>query len=201
MRGVMAPWALWIALSGCATPREAQPDPPPLRGPAELRIDVHENSVGVIYEYERLLERLEQDGGGAARVELHEDDVRRYVVGPEPSPMLALHLTDAASRRWRAAFPSFAETKPFAVTVGGKHLFSGVLYPAIGAAAIQSPVVHATDYQGRVVLTIGAQQGTAYLGGAPVEAARRIDRPELRALFRKRGALEEEPQPPRPLGH
>lgn len=204
---------LCAALVGCASPREtpagsaeavavdaAAAEPLPLTGPAELRIEVHENGVGVIYEYERLLERLRQDAGGAVRLRLDEGDVRRFVVGPPPSPMLALHLTPPASKRWRSALPAFSETHPVVVSLRGKHMFSAVLYPAVGAAAIQSPVVHASEVGGCVVLTIGAQQGTAYFGGAPVEDARRIDRVELRELFRRRGVLEEQSEPPRPLG-
>jgi hypothetical protein len=165
---------------------------------AELALRIHAERVGVIYEYARLLERLSDGGGGAVRETFHESDIARYVVGPEPSGTVAFHLTPAASTRWRGAVPAVAETQPFVVSLRERMLYAGVVYPAIGAAAIESPVVHAGKQRGNVVLTIGAFQGAAFLQGSP-ELARRIDRAELRELFRRRGALREASERPSPL--
>jgi len=70
----------------------------------------------------------------------------------------------------------------------------GVIYESYGAAAIDTPVLHvARDADDSVVLSLGAWQG-AWLVSAPTanpEARERIDRPELRAVFCQRGALQE----------
>ena len=172
--------ALAPLLLACSTPpRTTTPSP-------RFTLEIHSQPVGVIYQTSDLEQRLRQGGGGPVALTLGSSDVSRAVIGPVPSDLIELHLTEPASARFRQVVPRFSETLPFRVRVDGRELFSGVLYTAIGAAAIQSPVLHAADESPtQVVLVIGARQGAAY-GMSSDEAARRIDRPELRAALGSR---------------
>lgn len=177
----------------------ARPAPERPAGPPELALDVYEQRVGVIYEYDRLLARLREGGGGRVQAHFDEYDVEAYVVGPEPSGLVQMQLGERASSRWRARVPPLADTQPFVVTHRGQHLFSGVVYPAMGAAAIDAPVVHVSEHDGKVVLTFGGSQGAAYMA-ATTAIAERVDLRVLRALFGRHGVLREEKRPPSPLG-
>ena len=75
------------------------------------------------------------------------------------------------------------------------------MYTPIGAAAIQTPVLHRSRFEGRRSLLLGAYQGAVMGGGVPGPdgkdaAARRIDAPEARALFHERRALVVGATPP-----
>lgn len=159
-------------------------------------LEIHGQPVGVVYELAELEKRMSDGGGAPVAMRLGIDDVTRLVVGPQPSSLIELHLTAEASRRVRTAIPPLAETLPFRVRVDERELFVGVVYTAIGAAAIRTPVLHVSEGErdSPVVLVIGAQQGAAYGMSSP-EAAKRTDRSELRQAFRSRGKLEEREQP------
>jgi len=113
----------------------------------------------------------------------------------EPAPASRLELHTAAQASGGATELEEARERPFRVSCGGKSLFVGVVYEEIGAAALKVPVLHiAPDADGSLRLRIGAWQGAWILpatGLGSVEQRERIDRPELRAVFCRRGVLSE----------
>ncbi|MBX3129181.1 MAG: hypothetical protein KF718_20860 [Polyangiaceae bacterium] len=186
-------------LGGPARGSQSEPSPegrPPAQQAPSFALEIHAEPVGVIYEYSALAARLDAGGGGPVALRLEGADMARAAVGPAPSAMIQLELTAAASARFRSAFPQFSETLPFRVLLGGEEAFIGVLYTAIGAAAIQTPVLHvvAPGQAGPVSLVLGAQQGVAYGVSSP-EAAARLDTPQLREALRARALLQERREP------
>lgn len=207
----MAPGRFGVGLAlamGCAPSappqgpaRDSQSEPaprahPPARQAPSFALEIHAEPVGVIYEYSALAARLDAGGGGPVALRFDSADVTYAAVGPAPSAMIQLELTAAASARFRSALPQFSETLPFRVLLGGEEAFIGVLYTAIGAAAIQTPVLHvvAPGQAGPVSLVLGAQQGVAYGVSSP-EAAARLDTPQLREALRARALLQERREP------
>lgn len=196
---------LAVACSSSAPPgaraRSSQSEPapkahPPARQAPSFVLEIHAEPVGVIYEYSALAARLDAGGGGAVALRFEGADIAGAAVGPAPSAMIQLVLSAAASARFRSVLPQFSETLPFRVLLGGEEAFIGVLYTAIGAAAIQTPVLHvvAPGQAGPVSLVLGAQQGVAYGVSSP-EAAARLDTPGLREALRARGLLQERREP------
>ena len=201
MRTVGSAW-LAMAAVGCGTSNDGQQVAPQVAQNAKhdsFAIEIHDQPIGVIYQYPDLVTAFEAGRGGTVRLRLDERDVASYVVGPAPSAIVGFELTPDASARWSTAIDGSSETLPFSVSIGSQRLFVGVLYPAMGAAAIDTPVLHVISRAGQVTASIGARQGASWTWRTATQAhADRIDRPELRAVFRERGTLAERPAPPSP---
>ena len=72
----------------------------------------------------------------------------------------------------------------------GARLYLAQGWQRIGAAAIQTPVVHVEMHDGALVLRVGSQQGAWYgWGDAGVEPGR-VDLEVLRIFFAALGTLE-----------
>lgn len=117
-------------------------------------------------------------------VTITEFDVRLYEVVLERGRSVTLHLTTAGVDRLRAARHLLHEV-PVLVRLDGAVLYAAKEYSSFGAAAIEHPVVH-LDRLSNAALEIRGS-----LGWVHETASRRIDRPELRELFRVRGGLSE----------
>ena len=157
-------------------------------------IEILEATVGTLYEYaalEREVAALPQDVMAA----FADTDVAWAAADPSPA-RIALALTSQAAERYPVS-PELAWNHPFRLSCNGEVLLLGVTYPAFGAAALKTPVLHAhTHAEGHVVLALGAWQGAWYgaaQGSAELtaELTGRLDRPELREAFCARGVLEE----------
>jgi hypothetical protein len=148
-----------------------------------------------VYQYEALAEKFSQGLFGDATNALGEQDIASYSIGPHPSHTIALLLTKEASTRWRSL--KRGETTPFSVSVDDEVLFVGVFYNPIGAAAINTPVIHEREESGCVRVLIGAVQGAAFAQSSPIEHTTRLDHPELRQLFSSLGVLQELPAAPK----
>ena len=179
-----------------STTPDADAKAPDAPAAPEFVMAIHADTVGVQYEYEAFLERFAR-GAGPEVARIDECDVESVSVGPAPSPVIGLRLTSASGARLRGVLEAAQETQPFTVTVRDERLFAGVVYSSYGAAAIRSPVVHVSVGDDAVVLHVGAIQGAAFLKVTPAEAAR-IDRSELRDVFRRLGKLREGASPPVP---
>jgi hypothetical protein len=138
--------------------------------------------------FEQRVAALPQDVLGA----LTDADIDWAAAEPAPASRIELHT---AARMSGGAELEDARQRPFRVSCGGKGLFVGIVYDEIGAAALEVPVLHITlDADDSLRLRIGAWQGAWLLSGTDlgtVEQRERIDRPELRAVFCRRGALRE----------
>jgi hypothetical protein len=145
------------------------------------------------YRYEDLLARLAQ-GAGPVLLRLTERDIERCLVEPSPSAVMALELSEAASARWRGAVTDRPYRHPFHVDLRGRRLFSGPTYFALGAAAIEYPVLDAIGRGPRVTLFVQSSLVDARTPEEREAQRRRIDDPALRQVFEARGALEERPR-------
>ena len=176
--------ALMGAACGCA---HRAADAPPASAPT-FSLSIAASPVGVIYDYEKLL--LAVDAGGAeAAMSFDASDIERFVIGEAPSELMCLIVKPRARER----LSHVRETTPFVVRVGRTRLFAGVVYPKIGAAAIDAPVMHVEPAG---ALLIGAHQGSAYGIAASHGARNRIDRPELRAALASVTSKPNDPKTP-----
>jgi hypothetical protein len=147
-----------------------------------------------VYQYEVLQEKFAQGLFGEATNALSEQDIALYSIGPHPSHTIALTLTPQASTRWLSL--KRGETTPFSVSIGDEVLFVGVFYNPIGAAAINTPVIHEKEEGGCVRVLLGAVQGAAFSRSCSIEHATRLDQPKLREIFANLGVLRELPVAP-----
>jgi len=149
-------------------------------------------SVSVIYDYDALEQKVASISQNLL-LTLTDADISSAAVDPPPSARMALQLTAEASSRYGAVLDKLADGHPFRVTCNGQSLFLGVSYIWYGQAAIETPVFDvALDAENLVTLYFGAWEGawmTWEMAGADVER-QRFDRPELRAAFCQRGALQ-----------
>jgi hypothetical protein len=125
-------------------------------------------------------------------VSFTDADIEWAAAEPAPASRFEMHLTSQASSEYGALLES-TDLHPFRFSCDGQELFVGVFYLIYGAAALNTPVLHVElDADDLVVLRLGAWQGAWLIPaeGNP-EARERIDRPELRAVFCQRGALQE----------
>jgi hypothetical protein len=161
---------------------------------SELILSVCTFQVGVVYQYDALLESMARQDTEKSRVRLTEEDISCYAVGPAPSATAAMLLTQEATARWRAA-GVIPETTAFWISVSGERLFSGVFYHAIGAAGIRTPVIHVGRVREQQLLFLGAIQGATGRLILP-EATTRLDQPAIREVFRRLHRLQEKEEPP-----
>jgi hypothetical protein len=118
-------------------------------------------------------------------------DIAQARTDPPASARIELRLTPAASALYGAALED-ADRQPFRLSCDGQNLFVGLVYMLIGAAAIETPVLHVSrDPDDSVVLRLGAQQGAWALSSSvpPLAARQRLDQPPLRATLCLAGAL------------
>ena len=154
-------------------------------------VEVLSASVGTIYDY-AILEQTVATLPPDVLVSFTDADIDWAAADPSPAVRIQLTMTPEASALYGATLDGL-ESHAFRLSCDGQTLFVGVTYLVYGAAALATPVLHvARDAEDRVVLGLGAWQG-AWVGFAAgdLEAAARLDRPELRAVFCHRGALEE----------
>ena len=157
------------------------------------RIDVLADTVGVTYEYAELEQKF-LAASGVVALSIADSDIRAVAADPPPAARFELRLEKDASVV-AAAFLSKAHDHLFRFSCNEQTLFVGVVYMAEGAAALETPVLHVVEASGdELVLHLVAWQSAWWANGVKNdEAARRIDRPELRAAFCARGALSELP--------
>jgi hypothetical protein len=154
-------------------------------------VDVLATHVSTLYEYadlEQEVASIPQD----VLVSFTDADIEWAAADPSPASRIEMHLTPEASSAHGTALEG-ADLHPFRLSCDGEELFLGLVYALIGAAAINTPVLHVDrDADDLVVLRLGAWQSAwAMVGEGSLEARERIDRPELRAVFCQRGALQE----------
>ena len=157
----------------------------------QFTLDVYEKHLGVVYQYPDLLDMMAEFPSNIA-IRLDETDIIRIEMGYSCSSLIALHLSSSAAEAWnqRIGARSDTDTQGFTVNVCGKRLFAGVIYTYMGAAAIQTPVLYRIN-RAPTILYIASSLGV--MKSDCDEEFSRIDRPELRDLFRRRGILEEVP--------
>lgn len=165
---------------GCVTPE------------VKCTIEIMAGGVGTIYQYsdlEKAVEKLPAD----VLATLEDTDFDWVAVDPPVATRMQLHLTASASERYASALLERYPIHPFRVKCGGNSLFVGVMYVWYGQAALQTPVMDAISGEdGKLSLYLGAWEGAwAGLGNRSPEAQATIDRPELRSVFCRRGALRE----------
>ncbi len=154
---------------------------------SRLAIRFFAGSVPFSYAYEPLWLAARARDPADALVTLHESDVLGYTVDRTPAQRVVLRLTDEAAAELQRVRARLGEV-PILVSLDDVPLYAASEYPLFGAAALKHPVVHLGALaQGQI--TIAAVQGAADGDRASDEEARRIDDPELRALFAARGAL------------
>jgi hypothetical protein len=156
------------------------------------RIDVLVGDVGVVYEYADLQAEIGKLSG-AVEFRIPLAVVERAAADPSPAARFELTLDAEASAELAALADVLGQ--PFRLSCDEQELLVGVVYLRGGAAAIQTPVLHAEQAEdGTLVLRLGAWQGAWSIsgGGAP-ELRERLDRTELRAELCERGILEEIP--------
>jgi hypothetical protein len=155
-------------------------------------IDVLSARVDVIYDYASLEQKIASIPPDVL-ASFTDADIASVAAEPPAASRIEMHMTPEASSRYGTVLEN-ALLHPFRFSCGGQSLFVGVIYDMIGAAGIRTPVLHvARDAENPLVLRLGAWQG-AWMGMATMEdpgARKRIDRPELRAVFCLRGALRE----------
>jgi hypothetical protein len=148
--------------------------------------------VDIIYEYadlEQEVASLPPD----VLVSFTDTDIEWAAAEPAPASRVELRMTPQASSEHGTVLED-AWLHPFRFSCDGQELFVGLFYEMIGAAGINTPILHVDrDAEDLVVLSLGAWQGAWLATGAtgPAGARERIDRPELRAVFCLRGALQE----------
>lgn len=165
-------------------------------------IDIMAGGVGTLYQYsdlEKAVEKLPPD----VLATIEDTDFDWVAIDPSVAVRMQLHLTASASERFASALLERYPIHPFRVKCGGNSLFVGVMYVWYGQAALQTPVMDAIRAEGgNLSLYLGAWEGAwAGLGNRSPEAQASIDRPELRSVFCKRGALRElaaDAAPPNP---
>ena len=155
-------------------------------------VDVLSTRVSTTYEYadlEQEVASIPQD----VLVSFTDADIEWAAAEPSPASRIEMHMTPQASSEYGTVLEG-ADLHPFRFSCDGQELFVGLFYLMMGAAAINTPVLHVErDAEDLVVLHLGAFQGAWPIGRptGPAGARERIDRPELRAVFCQRGALQE----------
>jgi hypothetical protein len=155
--------------------------------PTHFALRIYGKRVDVKYQYADLTAAAGDLASQEPVVTLTEEDVAAFQADAAPSSRMLIGLTDQSSRRWSAALAGMKDTQPFTVSLDGRTLYLGVVYTMIGAAAIQTPVLHIQDNKGRMELRLGAWQGAWY--GMGRGDASRLEQKDVRALFEKRGVL------------
>ncbi len=159
---------------------------------SRCEIDVLATQLSPPYEYADLEEAIAELPPDLL-VSLTDTDIEWVAADPPPASRFELHLTRAASEAYGVTLEGL-DRLPFRISCDGHELFVGVSYLIYGAAAIETPVLHVDwDEEDRVVLQLGAYQGAWALWSpeSHEEERERLDRPELRAVFCQRGALQE----------
>jgi hypothetical protein len=144
-----------------------------------------------VYDYAELEQRMTQIPQNLL-LSFTLADVDWAAADPAPAGRFELHMTRELAQLYGTALTS-TFNNPFRVSCDGQQLFVGLIYMLQGAAAFDSPVLHAErDEQGALILRLGARMG-AWLFDVPanIEARERIDRPELRGALCLKGPLRE----------
>jgi hypothetical protein len=165
----------------------------PCLGPAQsCTFDVLAASVGTTYQYQDLEAKVAALPADLS-ASFTDQDIAWAAADPSPAGRIELHLTDAAAARYGKILDGANDGRVFRVSCGSRSLFVGVFYLIYGAAALDTPVLHEAREDDILVLRLGAQQGAWMgMGVSQPETAplrERIDRPELRAAFCRRGIM------------
>ncbi|MBL8680488.1 MAG: hypothetical protein JNK05_15025 [Myxococcales bacterium] len=152
--------------------------------PAGFSLRFLSDAAPFVYDYPTWLANVRRLDRARYVLAIEDCDVEQYEVRGSPSQCASLRLTEEATRRLRAAERTLIEN-PAIVLLGDELVYAGREYLRYGAAAIRFPVVHRDRLNERVLDVCGA------LGGVSDEQARVLDRPELRAHFRRTGRLVE----------
>ena len=148
----------------------------------------HFNSAYNYAELEQRISEIPQD----LLLSFTLDDVEWAAADPAPAARFELHMSMALSQRHGTTLTT-VNNNPFRVSCDGQELFVGLIYMLEGAAAFDSPVIHADrDEQGQLIIRLGSRMGV-WLFGPPMEeeSRLRIDRPELRKTLCLGGPLRE----------
>lgn len=180
-----------VGVAGCGS--KTQSAAPPTSDAPRLRLDVYATHVGVIYQYDQLVAKVDAVVAAEAPVaSITELDVARCAIAPRYARTMTWTLTDDASARVRAALVARSETEPVVATLDQARLWVGVVYTPMGAAAIETPIVSFGGLASgpitvKIDETIGVGLGRPTTSSTPT----RIDVDAVRAIFGARGALVE----------
>ena len=175
------------ASDGVASDSARLDGPGPDAGGQRFSLRFYDQRLTLVSDYAELLARTSALPASALAVELHEEDIARYLVDEAPSRRVQLELTPAAQKRWAQVLGAMEELHPFVVSLDGKRLYAGLVYNIQGAAALVFPVL-GVDGLNKGQLQIGATMG-AWQGWGGGKDPAKIDRAELRQLFDALGVL------------
>jgi hypothetical protein len=184
-----------VGAAGCGG--KTQSVAPPASESPRWRFDVYATHVGVVYQYEQLVPKVDAVVATEVPVaSVTELDVARCTIAPRYARTMTLTLTDEASARVRSALSARSETEPVVATLDRARLWVGVVYDPRGAAAIETPIASFGGLAaGPITIEIDEAIGVG-LGGPTTSATpTRIDVDAVRALFTARGVLVEGQSP------
>ena len=193
--------AFALALSACATRPRVRVVPP---DDGRFLIRFAPATAGPYYDMETLRAHTARLTSDDFSITLRGGDVERFITHAAPALCVRLVLTEAGARRLRsdaaahrggragAATRHLADDLDMAIFVAeldGRRLFEGQVWFAEGAAAFDTPAMHALDTPAPGALLIAPTQGMWNALGPGGRSL--IDHPALRSYFGARGALEE----------
>lgn len=170
---------------------------PPSTDPPRLHVDVYATHVGVVYQYDQLVPKVDAVVAAEAPVaSITELDVARCTIAPRYARTMTLTLTDEASARVRGALAARTETEPVVATLDQARLWVGVVYNPMGAAAIETPIASFGGLaSGAITVKIDEVIGVGLRVPTTSVTPTRIDVDAVRALFSARGVLVEAANP------
>lgn len=121
-----------------------------------LKICFYPQRVSVCYKYADLLARIKPE---PPALTLTEADIESVAADARPSERYVFRLRPGAVKRLDD-FLAHHEGNVFGLSLDGKELFRGMVYEWIGAAAIDSPVIHFSTSGFPGELRLGAVQGS-----------------------------------------
>mgnify|MGYP000950064864 CR=1 FL=1 len=158
--------------------------------------------AGPSYDIESLRARIEATPPEEFSITVRADAIQRFITAPTPTTCVRLGLTAAGAARLRddaAAraisghgthrLESDLDGMLFVVEFDGQRLFEGQVWFAMGAAAFDTPVMHARDEPAPGELALAPSQGLWTTLGPGGRSP--IDHRVLREYFRARGLYEE----------
>lgn len=121
-------------------------------------------------------------------VAISGNDIERYIVGRKPDGKVEIVLNAKFSNGLRKRSPqnrvaNLVRQNPFSVSLNNRSLYIGFIYPLIGAAALNFPVMHIEEEKEQIRLLIGDRQGRWISSGNGPNDEVDIDPPELRRFF------------------
>lgn len=190
--------ALIASLCACAGSRARTRVVPPDDGRFVIRFAPL--AAGPSYDVESLRDQVSHLAPDAFSITLRADAIERFITHPAPALCVRLVLTANGARRLRdEASVGHAHSQRhleddldgavFVAELDGRRLFEGQVWYARGAAAFDTPAMHAVDTPAPGALIVVPSQGMWNALGPGGRSM--IDQPALREYFRARGVFEE----------